>query len=215
MLDGDTPNAVWPSALTPVKEAVPRTPVPFSAFVSDIRELTPDDMALAEELLASGVTLPAIPTIRQMRQSHHRAAQLMVALKDDVAVAAATNYSPATIRSFRQDPAFQELLAHYGAERDARWADFIEEAKTFSLDIMAELRTRMEEKPEQFTIAHLNDLMKTISDRAGYAPVSKSVQVNVNHDIGQRLQAARARRRALATAGAIQGNSVLTIEAAE
>jgi hypothetical protein len=39
----------------------------------------------------------------------------------------------------------------------------------------------------------LLEITKVLADRTGHAPVTKSVQVNVNADVGTRIEAARRR----------------------
>jgi hypothetical protein len=42
--------------------------------------------------------------------------------------------------------------------------------------------------------ALLNEIFKTFADRAGFAPVQRSVNKNMNLNIGERLDAARRRK---------------------
>ena len=149
--------------------------------------------------LDSGQPLAVKPIdLKQIRQSHHRLAILLAGGANDITAGRLCNYTPARVSQLKRTPAFQELLAHYASEAQTEWAEFIVAAKDLSMDLLQEISRRLDEEPEKISNQQLNDLLRTVSDRAGHAPVNKTLNVNANLDFGSRLRAAQERQRRLA-----------------
>ena len=159
-------------------------------LIGATRELSARDLANPDSLPA-----PPKPTIATLRYSHHRLAQLLANGTKPAIAARLCNYSPSRVESLRNDPAFQELLALYGDEQFEEWADFNRLASDLSVDFLGRLQQLLDEKPESFSPSTILEAVKVLADRTGHAPVTKSLSVNVNTDIGDRMLAARERVR--------------------
>lgn len=136
-------------------------------------------------------------SFESIRARHHRVAQLLASGLKPITVARLVGYTPGFIHNLQASPAFQELLAHYAAEVHDQFTDFVQSASEFSQEVLDELRTRLQDNPTQFSVNQLLESMKATADRSGNAPVAKSVNLNVNTDLGTKL--AEARKRSLAS----------------
>lgn len=173
-----------------------RTIVPREEVFLAVDPLTRDDITAMQTHMASGGNLDVKPVdLKQVRHTHHRLAQLLAVGVDEFVAAKLCNYSFSRVSMLKSDPAFAELLAHYTGDVQDQWADFVGTAANLSLDVLQEMQRRLDETPEQLTPTHLIELGKFLADRTGHAPVQKSIAVNVNADVGSRLQAARERLR--------------------
>lgn len=169
-------------------------------------ELTQEHIEVAQKHVASGATLGTQPApLVAIRHTHHRLAQLLATGVDETVAAKLCNYSVSRVSILKADPAFQELLSFYSSRVDEEWADFVSTAANLSMDTLGELQRRLDETPEQFSVATLIEMTKMLADRTGHAPVTKSVSVNVNADVGTRL--AEARRKAQELAKTIGGSN--------
>lgn len=110
--------------------------------------------------------------LKRVSQTHHRLAQLLAAGMDPGRAGIVCNYGPATVSILQTDPMFQELLAYYGSQVEDNWKDVVELMADLHLDVVEELRTRLEQNPSQFSIAAMTDLMKALSDRTGHGPTT-------------------------------------------
>lgn len=171
-----------------------RQKVPMDQLVLEYGPLTQEHIVAAEEFLESGVSIEPQKSIKELRHSHHRAAQFVALGLDDVTVSRLANYSPGRIAILRNDPAFMELVAHYSTEVHEEWADFVSTAKDLSMDVLGVIRDKLEDTPNaQLSLNTLSDLLKTLADRTGNAPVTRSLNVNANLDMGSDLRRARER----------------------
>ncbi len=174
------------------------------AMVLDWSELTASDVAAQEQSVLSGEILGTNSIdIKTLRPSHHRLAQLLAMGMDEIPASRECNYTVAYVSVLKTSPAFQELLAHYSGQVKEEFSDFVTSAGVLAQDFLAELQSRLHEKPEAFTPSSLMEAVRTLADRSGHAPVSKTVNVNVNADSADKL--ARARERARAGVAALSG----------
>lgn len=177
---------------------VGRRPVANPVIIEAWGELTSDHEAAAVAHVESGAALGVTQdNLKAIRHTHHRLAQLLAVGVDETKAGRLCNYSPARVSVLKADPAFRELLAYYSANVAEEYADFVANAADLSMDTLQELQRRLDESPETFSIAQLNELLKTLADRSGHGPVNKSVSVNVNVDMAKKLEAARARLRSV------------------
>ena len=188
-------EAGGPSALSALG-AHPRTAVP-EELVTEYFPLDQTHIDAAAAHLAAGATLGVEPvTLKELRHTHHRLAQLLATGVDEGVAAKLCNYSVSRISMFKADPAFKELLAYYAGNVEERWGDFVSTAANLSLDLLQHLQQQLDEHPERFSLAETREAIKLLADRSGHAPISKTVNLNVNADLGSKLDAARARLRA-------------------
>ena len=133
--------------------------------------------------------------ISAIRHTHHRLAQLLAGGMDETSAERLCNYSAGRASVLKNDPAFANLLRHYSGVVDDQFTDFVSAASDLSLDMLGRLREVLEDSPEKLSPTHLMEAIKLLADRSGHAPVNKSVNLNVNTDMAQRLNAARSRRQ--------------------
>jgi hypothetical protein len=153
------------------------------------RELTADDLASLGEARES---TPA-PTVTRLRERHHALARCLASGMKNVEAAAVTGYDQSRISVLRADPAFRELIEHYRTHVDAAWRDGAQAMADLHLDATTILHERLVEDPDKFDNTELTEIMKLTADRTGHGPQTKSTNVNVNVDLGSRLEAARER----------------------
>lgn len=167
-------------------------------LVLDFGPLGPEHVEVVEAHLASGGVLGVTPTlgpIRNIRHTHHRLAQLLSMGMNETRAAMLCSYSPNYVSVIKNDPAFAELLAHYSGIVKEEYVDFVSAAKDLSLDMMGRLREFLEHEPERLTPSMVLESLKVLADRSGNAPTTKTLNMNVNVDVGSKLDAARARLR--------------------
>lgn len=163
-----------------------RRPVPLD--VRTVGEITEADLSL---LAGSRGTQPR--PIQKLRDRHHALAKALAGGMSVTEASLVTGYDPAWISSLQRVPAFKQLLAEYGSVRDGCFADFQERAAVVTLEALNQIHDTLEEEGEKVSIDQKLEIVKTLADRTGHAPVAKSVQVNATVDLTDRLARARAR----------------------
>lgn len=144
------------------------------------RALGGNDLAL----LRPG-NISAMP-VKKMRESHHALARLLASGMKNVEVSAITGYSQSRISILKADPAFQELMQHYTEIKDSAFADVYGQMSALSVDVLTELRERLEDSPENFGNSALMNFLAMLLDRTGHGPKSKVENVTV-HVTGEEL----------------------------
>lgn len=167
------------------------------ALIEAWGELTEDHaLAVQAHVESEKVLGVKTPDIKSIRNTHHRLAQLLAVGVDETVAAKLCNYSINRVSVLKSDPAFAELLAYYGKNVEEQWGDFVGTAANLSMDVLQEMQRRLDETPEAFSVNQLNEMLKTLADRSGNAPVQKSQSVNVNIDMGTKLRESRERAAA-------------------
>jgi hypothetical protein len=133
------------------------------------------------------------PTLKRLRDSHHAVARLLAHGLTPFQVSLQTGYSPSRISTLQVDPAFQELREFYRRNADAVAQEFEAKMQLVAQDAAQRIH-EMVQDDEIESPALLNEIFKTFADRAGFAPVQRSVNKNMNLNIGERLDAARRRK---------------------
>lgn len=124
-------------------------------IVSDVRELEAEELALVGATALGSIT----PSVTTLRTSHHNIAMLLAQGRSNNEVAQITGYSPSRISILKnQDPAFQELLAHYQSRREMVMVDVLERMKILGLSSLEELQRQLDENPEGWTKRELMEL---------------------------------------------------------
>ena len=159
-----------------------------------VRELGPADFALLE----SGRGIKA-PSLTRLRDRHHALARLLAQGKTPTEASIITGYDVSRISILKQDPTFQDLVSSYRSVEDGLMAEFTERAGLLSLTAMANLQEALEDDENPLPPSMQLEIAKTFADRTGHAPVQKSVQTNVNVELGSRMIAARQRLQNLRT----------------
>jgi hypothetical protein len=167
-----------------------------------VRELNEADLVLLDA--PRGVQSRPIA---KLRDSHHALARALSAGMKPGEASLITGYSLSRISVLQGDPSFKELLEFYRGHQDTAYANLHDRMATLSMDALEELRERLDDHPEEFTPGALLEMVKTLADRTGFAPTTKSLNMNVDlNSFADKLQAARKR------AERPQHNQALTIE---
>jgi hypothetical protein len=132
----------------------------------------------------------ARPLVR-LRDSHHAVARLIAHGLRPYEVSAQTGYSLSRLSALRADPSFQELVTFYAASGAEVRADMQALMEGYSRDALQAWHEKLLDHPEDLDAAELREFAKMTADRAGYAPVQRSVNKNLNLNIAQRLDARR------------------------
>lgn len=119
------------------------------------------------------------PTLSRIRGIHHEIARQLASGLTPAEVSAITGYSLSRISILQGDPSFKELLAFYKNKSDEVFVDVHKRMAILGLDAANELADRLETKPETLSNSQLIEITKASLDRAGYSPVSKTVNVGV------------------------------------
>lgn len=119
------------------------------------------------------------PTLSRIRGIHHEIARLLASGLKPADVSAATGYSLSRISILQKDPSFRELLSFYEAKSDEVFVDVRKRMAVLGLDAASELADRLENKPETLSNSQLIEITKASLDRAGFSPVTKTVNVGV------------------------------------
>lgn len=141
--------------------------------------------------VAADETPPAgrAPQIKALRDSHHSVARLLARGLPPAEVSHITGYALSRISSLQRDPTFGELLQHYRYEtRDAR-RDIEALYLGIATDFAQHAHDRLLDEPESVSVADAVDAFKVFADRGGMAPTSRSINKNLNVNIGARLDA--------------------------
>lgn len=140
------------------------------------RDLTEADMAALEQNRGAQV-----PAIQRLRSSHHALARCLATGMNQLQAAAVTGYDRARIVQLLRDPSFNALVEEYKAESKEIMADVTQRMANLSLDALEVLQERLNEKPEDFSLGMLLDVVKAMADRTGHGP---GQEVNFNVKMG-------------------------------
>jgi hypothetical protein len=135
------------------------------------------------------------PTVKRLRDSHHALARALATGLTPTEASLATGYSISRISILQQDPSFRDLMEHYRRTNDEAILDIEGRITGLAADTMQELRERLEDAPETFSNEEITDIAKLMLDRAGYAPITRSINLNKNIGIGERLDRLNQRDR--------------------
>lgn len=133
----------------------------FSAAVY-LRDLNEADLAA----VSSGVLGATTPSLTTLKSTHHNLARLLSEGLKAVEVSAITGYSQSRISILKHDPAFQELMAYYAAQKKQVYLDVHERLAGLGTDAMDELQRRIDEEPERISTKDLTSILTTTMDRS-------------------------------------------------
>lgn len=185
-----------------------RTPVVGEPLEVELaREIGPADLALLSTLQSPDPPTSQGPTgqLTRLRDSHHQLARLLAGGMSNIEASSITGYSPGYISVLRKDPSFSELLSFYKQNLELAQGDVVFRLTGLNLSFIGELQDRLESAPSAMSNSFVLEAIKVLSDRTGHAPMTKSLNVNVN--LAGRLESAR-RRAASASTPLIEGTLV-------
>lgn len=157
--------------------------------IDSVREITDADLAGLEREQELG-------RVQQFRDSHHMVARLFAMGLRPGQVAEETGYSAQRVWTLFQDPAFQELVAHYRGIVDDQFAESQDEYyRTVSANRRISARLINDKlndtEPDDIGFRELVLIHSDAADRTGYP--KRNVAVNVNMDFASLLDKAVAR----------------------
>lgn len=155
-----------------------------------LRELTESDLGLLAT--ERGIRPTAV---QRITDRHHALARCLATGMGATEAGLCTGYTASRISVLRGDPAFEELISFYRADKAAPVLDLQQRMTSLALDATAELQDRLELTPESVTTDQLLDTVKLTADRTGNGP--KQTNVNINMNLGDRMKAARERAASL------------------
>jgi hypothetical protein len=132
-------------------------------------------------------------SLKRLRDSHHSVARLVAAGLSNIQISLQTGYAPARVSILRADPTFIELVQFYRNNADAVRMTFEHRMLLAAEDFVQHLHETLHDTPEAFTPETALDAVKILADRAGFAPINRSITKSVTYNVGDRMDAARAR----------------------
>ena len=143
--------------------------------------------------VAVGEVVPkgSAPAVARLRDSHHALARLLARGLNETEASHLTGYALSRISSLKRDPLFAELCEAYRLEQRDAARDLEALWLGVATDYGQHIHEALLDNPESVPIAVALDVFKAFADRAGMAPVSRSVNKNLNLNIGERLDRAR------------------------
>lgn len=170
-----------------------------------VRELLPEDLLLLNE--ERGTKTPAL---KRLSNRHHALARNLASGMSHGEAALIVGLTNSTVSILLGDPAFKELVEFYQKDVDRVYRDVHQSLAEMSHDAIQLIQERLEdpEKAEKISTGQLLSIASMGADRTGFGPATKSTNVNVNVDLGNRLENARKRvleRQARAEAQTIEG----------
>lgn len=157
-------------------------------------ELSADDLGLLSA--ERGVQKPP-DAVKRLSERHKNLARLLANGVEAWEAALITGYSESHISILKGDPAFRDLLRLYGEARDLAFQSVQDKMIGLSHDMLDVIQDKIENEPEKITLAQSLEIFKTVADRSGNGPQTKSTNVNVNVDIASRMETARHRLNAM------------------
>jgi hypothetical protein len=150
-----------------------------------VREVTPGDV----------VPRGAAPAVTRLRDSHHAAARLIARGLNETEISHITGYALSRISSLKRDPLFAELVDAYRLDQRDTQRDLEAMWLGVAADYGQHIHEQLLDNPDGVPIGVALDVFKAFADRAGMSPVTRSVNNNLNVNIGDRLDRARSRVR--------------------
>ena len=160
---------------------------PHTPVISRVRSMTSDDVACLRQK-------SSVPTIRRLRESHHRICYFLSTGMSYIDIAAKTGYSISRISVLANTPAVQEQVAIY--RREALAPQLLADREELKISIgihqLRMIKDHMDDADAEGELLPLRDLY------AGYKAIhGNGTVVNVNVGFAQRLEQAVAATRKL------------------
>lgn len=150
--------------------------------------------------------------LKSVRRIHHKMARLLAAGVGPVEVAAATGMSTSRVWLLKNDPSFQELVAHYEAEEEERWQEVRDQAEMVGVSAVEELQDRLESEPEKVPTGQLVRIAKLGLDYGGHKPAEKHEGMILSGTIEQLNRLKRERNEKVSIREGSDGGRVFDAE---
>lgn len=166
---------------------IAQIPAPPLLVAEVLRPLNDADVGLLELNRAVVTT----PPIAKLRDKHHRLARLLASGMTQREAGFIAGYVDSRVSILLNDPTFKQLVEFYRKETQGIYRDMHEQMASLGVDAVAELQDRLETNPDSFETRDLLDVAKVMADRTGFGPTAKSVNLNINATLADRLAEAR------------------------
>lgn len=160
-----------------------------------VREISRGDLAL----LASVPKAAGQAVIKKLTERHHALARALAGGMRPTEAAISIGYDVSRVSVLKSCPAFADLVEFYREQVSAEYVGFHSRMASLGHDAAATIQDRLEDDPDDFTNDELLKLATSMADRTGYGP-SRTEKVDVNVNLGERLQSARLRAKEAAMA---------------
>jgi hypothetical protein len=147
----------------------------LSLDIDFVREINEADLALLSSQSAGSVA----PPLKRITDRHHSLARLLAGGMTEGEAALVLGYDISRVSILKSSPAFIELLALYRMEVDREFATNLEHMAGLSKDALLELRGRLEDEPENFSVRELLSIATEMQDRAGGEDPTKGLPTQI------------------------------------
>lgn len=154
-----------------------------------------------EDVAEGEVPVPVANVVTKIRDSHHAVARMIAIGMKPAEVSLQTGYSVLRIYTLVRDPAFQELVQFYQNSESEAHKDLQFQISLVARDALQALHERIIDEPEQFRPAEITETTKVLLDRAGFAPVQRSINRSINTSVGMTFTRVEERNRNKASNG--------------
>lgn len=159
-----------------------RRPDQEEPLIGAVEELTLEQLEAAAALAGNPANRPTpgvpLPATKRIKAWHHEAARLMASGVRDNEICQVMSCSPSTLSALRRSPAFQNILLAYsiGPEEEA----FSAAAKIRATALLALERAEeiLSDTTKPMNSKFLTDVLFGLLDRAGFSPVTKSLNLS-------------------------------------
>jgi hypothetical protein len=151
-------------------------------IIGEITDVGPDEQPV-----------PAVIAPARLRDSHHAVARLVALGQAPAEISIQTGYSVARLYTLARDPAFKDLVAFYRNDHTAIHENFMETMGLVARDALQEIHERLQDQPDRFNEDQLLDVFKVTADRAGFAPIQRTINKSIHTTIGLKFGAAEQR----------------------
>lgn len=133
-------------------------------------------------------------SLKRLRDSHHAVAKMLARGLTEAQVSLQTGYALSRISVLKNDPSFTELMEFYRHDQDSVSESIEDKMMLMLRDFMQATHEELLDD-EEIPFPQKLEALKLLADRAGFAPIQRSINKNVNLNIGERLDAARKRKQ--------------------
>lgn len=151
------------------------------------RQLTPSDIKRLETPQGFG-----LPHHKRISQRHHFLAKCLAAGLSVPDAASMSGYAAQTVYNLKNEPAFAELISHYGEQVEDELINLSGRLSRISADALDVLQDRLENDPDKISVSELREIAKLGADRTGFGPQSTNVNVDGGR-LAERMHQARKR----------------------
>lgn len=145
----------------------------------------------ADQALLAAPRESKTPPLKRMRDRHHTAARAFACGMTTTQVRAVTGYDTGYLSILQSDPAFQKLVNDYRGDEQEDFVDIKSRLNGLLAELVNIVQDRVEDDPTALSLDMANELIKTVADRSGHAPVTKSQATVAHVDIAEVMRAAR------------------------